>query len=336
MNSLRRPRFPQAPGGSPAIERHPSDRPAFTLTELLISVAIILILVAMVAGAVSAARTSAKVNATRSMIDKLNTILMTQLATYESRSVDVSACPPGTSKTAYRAWFIRRNMITGDMPDRWTDVQYMAQNPSQFTSAPQRAYIAIWNSLTSAQQANDGVPKNNGSAECLFMIVMRGGIADCLDCGALRTSDIGDEDGDGMPEFWDAWGNPISYLLWAPAVELPPGSGTPFFSGARALDANPFASSGTIRATLGMRPLIYSPGPDGKSGLDRHSTRTGTAPNESKTDIAHLSFGSSPIIGWNCGNHTITTPIDGNSSAFSAFGVKSETRSAVQEAKAGK
>jgi prepilin-type N-terminal cleavage/methylation domain-containing protein len=298
------------------------SRPAFTLTELLVAVAIILLLMTLIGGAVSAARTGAKVSSTRATIEKLSTILATQLATYDSRSVDVSGCPSGTSRNAYRAWFIRRNMITGDMPDRWTDVQYMADNPAQFTSPAQRTYISIWNSLTPSQKTNTGVPKNNGSAECLFMIVMRGGLADCLDCGALRTSDIGDEDLDGMPEFWDAWGNPISFLLWAPAVELPAGSGLSFFSGSRSLDAEPFASSGSIRTSLGMKPLIYSPGPDGKSGIDRHSTRTGSPPDESKTDISHLSFGSSPLAGWNCGNYKITTAIDSNSSAFSSAGAK--------------
>jgi prepilin-type N-terminal cleavage/methylation domain-containing protein len=318
--------FPKAPGGSPGIRPKwdrlqpvmPS-RPAFTLTELLIVVAIILGLMTLLGSAVSAARTGAKVSSTRATIEKLNTILATQLATYDSRPVDVSGCPSGTSRNAYRAWFIRRNMITGDMPDRWSDVQYMANNPAQFTSPAQKTYISIWNSLTPPQQnIQTGVNQNNGSAECLFMIVMRAGIADCLDCGALRTSDIGDEDLDGMPEFWDAWGSPISYLLWAPAVELPAGSGLSFFSGLRVLDAQPFALSGSIRPSLGMKPLIYSPGPDGRSGIERHSTLNGA----SKIDISHLSFGSSPLAGWNCGNHTITTPIDSNSSAFSSAGGK--------------
>jgi prepilin-type N-terminal cleavage/methylation domain-containing protein len=293
-------------------------RRGFTLTELLVVVSIIMVLMTLVGAAVSGARTSGKANATRVTIAKLDTILTAQLTTYDSKSVPFANCPSGTSTNAYRAWFIRRNMINGDMPDRWPDVKYMAINPSQFTSPAQRTYINIWNSLSSAQQADDGVPKNNGSAECLFMIVMRGGIADCLDCGALRTSDVGDEDLDGMPEFWDAWGNPISYLLWAPAVESPPGSGARFFSGPRALDPTPFASSGPIRVTLGMKPLIYSPGPDGKSGLDRHSTSNGTT----KLDISNLAFGNSPLVGWNCGNHTITTPIDSNSSEFSSSGGK--------------
>ena len=265
------------------------SRPAFTLTELLVVVAIILGLMTLLGSAVSAARTGAKVSSTRATIDKLNTILASQLATYDSRPVDLLGCPTGTSKNAYRAWFIRRNMITGDMPDRWTDVQYMAANPAQFQSSAQRAYISIWNSLTATQQT--AVPTNNASAECLFMVVMRGGIAGCLDCGSLRTSQIGDQDGDGMPEFWDDWGNPIGYLLWAPALELPPGSGARFFSGSRALDT-PW--TGTNRPTLGMRPVIYSAGPDGINGYDRQG------------EAATLFAGTTPVIGADCGSSQTT------------------------------
>jgi hypothetical protein len=243
----------------------------------------------LLGAAVSAARNSSKISSTRATIDKLNTILTTQLATYDSRNVVVPAMlPSGTpTRSSYRAWFIRRNMITGDMPDRWTDVQYMATPANGWVpqSPAQRAYISIWNSLTSTQQT--AVMASNASAECLFMVVMRGGIADCLDCGSLKTSQIGDQDGDGMPEFWDDWGNPIGYLLWAPDLELPAGSGRKFFSGARTpipfqgedINANGVLDPGEdvngnvqidqASPTLGLRPLIYSAGPDGRNGFER-------------------------------------------------------------------
>jgi hypothetical protein len=124
------------------------------------------------------------------------------------------------------------------------------------------------------------------------MIVMRGGIADCLDCGALRTTDIGDKDGDGMPEFWDAWGNPIGFILWPYGLELPTGSGIRFFSGSRA-PQDPFSSAGpSITPTLGLRPLIYSAGPDGEYSFDRQS------------EARNLDAGSSPA-GRDCGNWNV-------------------------------
>lgn len=269
-------------------------RRGFTLVELLVAIAIILVMVTLASVAASAARTSSRETSTRALIERLSGVLMQQLQSYDSRTIDMSGIPSGMSTSAYRAWFIRRNLISGDMPDRWTDVKYMAENPAQFTTPAQRVYINIWQSLTPAQQADTGpdsvaVQRKNSSAECLFMVLMRGGIGDCLSCGPLQNAQIGDEDGDGMPEFWDSWNNPIGFLLWAPALELPATTSQLFFTGARALDANPFASSGPIRPTLGMRPLIYSTGLDGQSGLDRT--------NEAVT----LSMGTGPV-GRDCGN----------------------------------
>ncbi len=75
-------------------------------------------------------------------------------------------------------------------------------------SSAQRAYISIWNAaVTKPTSAYAG-------AECLFMIIMQGGLADPYDIGPLKTSDIGDKDQDGFQECWDAWGNPIEYILW--------------------------------------------------------------------------------------------------------------------------
>lgn len=290
-------------------------RRGFTLTELLVAVSVVLVLMGLVGSAVSAARSTAKVNATRATIDKLNAILMTQLATYDSRATPPpgAALGAGTTQSAYRAWFIRRNWITGELPDRWTDVKFMAANASTFSSPTQRSYISMWSALSATQKETPGdsgynpvanptdaqraeyaakwVCYTHSGAECLFMIVMRGGIADCLDCGALRTTDIGDKDGDGMPEFWDAWGNPIGFILWPAALQLPPQSETNFFSGNRALDV-PFGA-GTVRPTLGMRPLIYSAGPDGEYSLNRGQ--------ETPTLSAGGAIGSF-AVGADCGN----------------------------------
>lgn len=273
-------------------------RRGFSLVELLVAITIILALTSLVGVAVSAARSNVKASGTRQLIEKLDLLLKQQLATYDSKAVNTAAAPAGM-KNAYRAWSIRRNLISGDLPDRWSNVEYMYQTTDLFGSpthanglqfpkgrltGSQRNYLAIWHSFDEARRK--AVAKDNASAECLFMIVTQGGIADCLDCGDLRSAQVGDQDGDGMLEFWDDWKNPILFILWAPGLKLPSGSADTFFDGPRALDA-PW--SGSPRPTLGMRPLIYSPGPDEKSGYDRS--------NEAVT----LSDGSSPV-GSQCGS----------------------------------
>jgi prepilin-type N-terminal cleavage/methylation domain-containing protein len=273
------------------------NRRAFTLVELLVTLTLVLLLMGLVLSAVRAAQTSQKTSATRQLIDKLNTILMQQFQSYESKAVDPIVLPAAISDLAQaRAWYIRRNLITGDMPDRWTDVAAIASGTtaayvhsvtSTVTTFPitsaQRSYRSIWNAAVAAGRT----PSNTyAGAECLFMIVMRGGVADCLDCGELRAANVGDKDDDGMPEFLDAWGNPIGFILWPAALELP--IGTPFFSGARVLD-EPFTLNKSPRPSLGMRPLIYSAGADGEYSFDR------------ALETGNLTAGAGPL-GRNCGN----------------------------------
>lgn len=263
-------------------------RRGFTLVEMLVTIAIVVILVALFGGAISAARSGAQSNSTTSTINRLDQVITTQFRRYESRSVPRSQLPAGiTNPSAARAWHIRRNLIAADMPDRWSDVAYMAANAAQFTSSAQASYIATWNA------ANPKPTDQYGGAECLFMIAMQGGFADCLDCNGLAQLKKGDKDRDGAIEFWDDWNNPIDYILWAPGFQKS-GDATAFFdnpSEQRTLDAA-FPASGSVRPGLGMRPLIYSAGPDGEYGLDRNS------------DAATLSRSSQSvsITGGGCGD----------------------------------
>jgi hypothetical protein len=75
---------------------------------------------------------------------------------------------------------------------------------------------------------------------------------------------------------------------------VPPGSSATFFTtGGRSLET-PFPAAGSsVSPGLGMRPLIYSAGPDGDYGFDRQS------------EAPTLTAGSPP--GRDCGNW-LTTP----------------------------
>ena len=223
-------------------------RPAFSLVELLVVVSIMLLLMGMVAAAVSAARATQKRQATQSLIAKLDAIVQQQFASYASRSVPASALA-GPNKSAARAVYLRK-LASAELPDNWADVQTVANGTAGVTdTAPQQAYTRTFATGTPTSDYAD--------AECLFMIVMQGGIADCLDCGELGSSSKGDTDGDGFFEFLDAWGQPIRYVLWPAGLELPPGSGR-FFS-----TTAPFTSGSAAAAKGGtMRPLIFSSGPD--------------------------------------------------------------------------
>lgn len=271
------------PHHAAAVTRAHGAAAAFTLVELLVVVSIILVLVSILAAAVAGARGSQKRTATAILIGKLNTVIQQQYSTYGSRNVP--------SANATERGVALRKLASAELPDSWADVAYLWNNTDLFfvtppsgtllfpktqLSGPQRSYISIWNGLSPAQRT--ARPAQFGDAECLFMVVMQGGIANCLDCGSLKAAEIGDKDNDGAMEFQDDWGNPIRFVLWPAGLELPPGSGR-FFS------ASPPFSAGQPLPALGgsMRPLIFSGGAD-------------------QTNSIQANAGGNIAMGANCGN----------------------------------
>ena len=223
----------------------------FSLTELLVVLAIVLVLSSMAAAAISAASSSQKKLRTKTLIAKLDALVASHFAKCGNQRVEASGSLRGQALRA---------MAEGDLPADWTIVSGLSTKPEAELTPHQQAYVAVWNAIADKQ----AVMQANAGAECLFMTVMQGGIADCLDCRGLRI-EIGDQDSDGMPEFLDAWGSPLRLILWPSDLQLPPGSGKRFFSTVLPFDAH----VPTIDDSVGglMRPLIVSAGPDRAYGL---------------------------------------------------------------------
>ena len=160
------------------------------------------------------------------------------------------------------------------------------------TAAPPIAtsYLAAVNTA-SLNGASFAQIKANDSAECLYLILTIGSTDSGLFGEQLPNQDIGDVDGDGLPEFQDAWpvalnsfapkgpGNsPIDFLRWAPGFmsalqENPTIPNSYEFSVSHhdyfdplKLDV-PMGTNGSPRG-FRLTPLIYSAGPDGQWALD--------------------------------------------------------------------
>jgi prepilin-type N-terminal cleavage/methylation domain-containing protein len=229
------------------------SRRGFSLTELLVVVAIVLMLTSLAGAAISAASSSQKKFRTKTLISKLDSIVGAQYADYGSRTIGGAA---GSDRGT-----LLRAMAQGDLPDSWAIVSDLATANTADLTPHQRTYVAVWSSIGDQQR----VMATNAGAECLFMIVMQGGIADCLDCRGLQA-EIGDQDGDGMPEFLDAWGTPVGFVLWPSGLRLPADSGTSFF--ASTLPFEPIVPSVNDAKGGLMRPLVFSAGPDREYGID--------------------------------------------------------------------
>ncbi|QDS98025.1 type II secretion system protein [Adhaeretor mobilis] len=219
-------------------------RPAVTLIELMITMAIISILAAALLGASNAAFESARHARTKSIITKIDGLLMERYQSYTTRRVNVQYVGgpySGRDQASARLLAIR-SLMKLEMPDRWSDIlgpsssfgATVQSTPPGSAVAPvtksyplplqsggfgmfstdypaiTSTYLRRYNSLNSSDL--DAVVQNQG-AECLFMVIMY-----ATGEGEARTlfseQDIADTDGDGAPEFIDGWGQPISWLRW--------------------------------------------------------------------------------------------------------------------------
>jgi hypothetical protein len=136
---------------------------------------------------------------------------------------------------ARRRMFAIRELLRMEMPDRYEDLTF---SPTVMvlpgTTTPIRPYL--WNTyrrriaaaaILRGFSANsvDGYmqlcAKEYQSAECLYLILTSGVDDASVAADHFSPNEFGDKDGDGMPEFKDAFNNPIEYLRWAPGYSSP-------------------------------------------------------------------------------------------------------------------
>ncbi|HEY1602454.1 MAG TPA: prepilin-type N-terminal cleavage/methylation domain-containing protein [Pirellulales bacterium] len=313
---------------------HSSLRPAFTLVELLVAIIIIAILAGLFLGALGKAQQAANIANTQALIAKLNSQLMLRYESYRTRRLPISTTTlglgisvynatntplilPGQCFAAYRLAAIRE-LMRMELPDRYADMmtannsynlpfgipivpQYITFDGSTWYPGPIGGSFMIQPTavnLSYQRRCNtnaQGAPSPQfEDAECLYMIITTGLSDNTVANEQINPANVGDVDGDGMPEFIDAWGNPIRFLRWAPGFisDMQPQDATnspsdPNFTATRhdPFDPlklqHPFAAAGhnfqsspaaTAYDGMALYPLIYSMGPDRTGDIQRPST----------------------------------------------------------------
>jgi len=301
-------------------------RRSFTLTELLVVIMVISILASSLLFAMYNAVQQAKESRTQAQITKLHELLMTRWDSYRTRAIRLNIAGPGRrdGRAVGRARLLAlRDLMRMELPERKWDVlddpvtvvipfSYdltnalgATQNFNGFVNSNiarpplSREYQRRVANLVTPANLTNGMTawtEDYQGAECLYMIIasMQDITGNALDF--LHETEIGDKDGDGMPEIWDAWGNPIEFLRWAPGYFASPGpdgnwgvAGVDDDSNSTVDDItealwsgsddmlivsdlqkrdpqsspDPFDPLRIFPASFALYPLIYSAGPDG-------------------------------------------------------------------------
>jgi prepilin-type N-terminal cleavage/methylation domain-containing protein len=246
----------QGAGAARSVRIAKRPRRAFTLVELLITMLIIAILASIFLGALSEAEEAARVARTQALVNKLNNMVMARWDTYKTVRLPIAADAKSIGgqaalfdsssdivrfrqNIARRRMFALREMVRLEMPDRYEDIdpskfhQVVLIRPEDGSPVRTAIWYAYQRRMTSAKAARadtknlsltqflSRAAERFESAECLYLIVTTNIDSSEVSSEHISPQDWADTDQDGMPEFIDAWGQPIEFLRWAPGLESP-------------------------------------------------------------------------------------------------------------------
>jgi prepilin-type N-terminal cleavage/methylation domain-containing protein len=233
----------------------------FTVVELLTVMLILSLLVAMSLSAFSAAVNQAKISRTKVIIAKLDQLVMDRWESYRTRPIPLRGTGTSARLSSERRLWALREIMRMELPNTPADV---TDNPVLVSrTAISRGYLrkvpSGWSTDPTWQQA-----------ECLYLIIasMRDHEKSALDF--FTADEIGDLDGDGVPEILDAWGTPIQFIRW-PAGYLSSGVTNPALTTQDKTIPDSFdllkvdrryGDTNTNNDPYDLRPLIFSCGPD--------------------------------------------------------------------------
>lgn len=247
-------------------------REAFTLVELLVTIIIIGILTSLVLGALVVSQESANRARTESIITKLDTALAHRWESYKTRRIQLDSTVLGAIPANDRDMLAQERtrglyeLMRFELPQRWDDITRevapssgaaMPVEPLVLDASPSISaiYLRAYNQVKTA--TGSWPSDDNQAAECLYLIMTLSNLEDESFTEQVGNLDQGDIDGDGMKEFHDAWGNPITFLRWAPGFVSLRQTRNP------KTQHDPFDSLHQFDEHYALSPLIFSPGPDG-------------------------------------------------------------------------
>ena len=219
---------------------------------------IIAILASMISFAMSRVQQTARKASTQALITKLHSVIARQWDTYATRRVDI-VITSGMTHAEAKLNAIRK-LIQDELPDCEEGVTGTGNNVLQtaYRDAIDDAISGEW-----PRDPETENPEHDESAVCLYLIVSMLADDDLDRINFFSEQDVGDLDKDGTPDvFVDAWDKPIGFIRW------PAGFASDLQDLNLTKSPDPFDPTGVDPDAYAIFPLIYSKGPDKRSGID--------------------------------------------------------------------
>jgi len=187
----------------PSPVRRGSRQSGFTLVELLIVIAIVVLLMSILGVATMSMIGSSRVMATKGTMVKIQGLLQQRLDGLARRDPDgplVDSLVPRFGNRRRAEAMARKFTFRQVFPQTWAQVP-----PVLLTGLPASPSIPL---------ATPARPQE--SAEVLHFILTRANIPGFPPVGedTFSTSEVSDTDGNGWPEFIDSWGRPLRFYRW--------------------------------------------------------------------------------------------------------------------------
>lgn len=214
----------------------------FTLIELLIVISIIAVLSSLALVVLRDAQETARHARTRTIIAACTTVLQKKIEDYESRPLpfrmesvltEFNANIPNLSHKQHLRRRTVMEWIYSEIPTSWSSLQ---QFPSIYSNTPVSApnptiayqWYPDWKnnfSLTLQSRPTSYLrglksylarnpTTTHEDAELLYAIMHNTWDNGIRATEAFRSNDLGDLDKDGCPEILDAWGKPLTFIVW--------------------------------------------------------------------------------------------------------------------------
>jgi type II secretory pathway pseudopilin PulG len=286
------------------VRHHRTPRPlassrqrGFTLVEILVTIGIIILMVALLAASFGGMFGTARAKATRGTIEKVNSLINDRM-----ENINLSM-----ENGELRKLVVGKVDLQTPLPQKYATEELAAIAVRK--QAYKRAFPQSWAEIspTPAYAASNTVDAAADSSEVLYYVLTQAPLygASSVGTDSFVANEVKDTDGDGLLEFVDAWERPLRFYRWPTRLVRPEGAGNAverkfidlLVDGTTTamLDSDPDDPKGFFGGTANFErdfhtpdtyhtPLLVSGGADGDTGLreptdfttmDNHAADTG-------------------------------------------------------------